>query len=688
MNPPFILGINASHNGACCLLQGDRIVTAIQEERITRRKRHRISGADAAQSISYCLDSAGIGPSDLAMVVVCVQKGASDINNDLHLNPLLRLSYNKTECRVISHHLGHAISTFVTSGFSDAAILVADGVGSYWEDLNEDERVASRIGGRGGQEIVSFFDANGHGIRALEKHFAPRDQWLSSDAWSYGRCPSMPTFRSLGGMYSAVATQIFGDMDEAGKVMGLAPYGKPVHSVESFFTIGSDGGFVFSDCIPALYQTIDRWPNRQVNYQNLAASVQAALETALLVLARRIRSQSQSNHLCLAGGLALNSVANERIVAAEIFPNVHIIPAADDAGAAIGAAYYGYWCLNRQLAKCKLISDGLGRSYTETEIDTAIRATPSIILDKPETIADRTAELLSLGKVVAWFQGGSEFGPRALGNRSILLDPRCQDGKSLLNSKVKHRETFRPFAPSILSDYVDDWFDFGHSARDSRFMLRIARWRNHAKDVVPAVVHVDGTGRLQTVTDADGPFFALLQSFHRRTNIPILLNTSFNIMGEPIVETPSDALWALLFTGIDYCVIGNAIVERCPDRFSLTGLYLQLSNSVAGLTILPTRSQIAPDEIAARARLVGRWGVVEHPMTLRELLAVQLIGHDITIGSLTRILVRDFRDLSISEDDVLLTVASLRRAHIIEVHGAPVTDHVIFGWRNVRKHAD
>jgi carbamoyltransferase len=681
MEAPFILGINASHNGSCCLLRGDRIVAAIQEERLTRRKRHRIGASEPAQSIGYCLETAGITAADLAMVVVCVQKGSRDVRNDVQLNPVLRLAHNNVKCRVISHHLGHAISTFVTSGFTEAAVLVADGVGSYWEDLDQEERAARALGTLPGQEIISLYHANILGLQVIEKHFAPRDRWLSSDAWLYHACPSMPRFESLGGMYSAVAAQIFGDMDEAGKVMGLAPYGSPVHPKEAFYTIASDGHFLFSDAIPAQFQTCERWPKRQQAYEDLAASVQCALESALLYLVERLRKQSSATRLCLAGGLALNSVANERIISEASFSDVHIIPAADDAGVAIGAAYYGLWLLSGRFESSKLLSDGLGRCYSDSEITKSLEDTPAIIINRTDDLHERTAEMLASGQIVGWFQGGAEFGPRALGHRSILCDPRMQGAKDLLNSKVKHRESFRPFAPAVLSDHAADWFDLGSASRESRFMLRVANWRDHARNAVPAVVHVDGTGRLQTVTEADGPFFFLLSAFYRLTNVPILLNTSFNIMGEPIVETPSDALWALLFTGIDYCVIDNRLIRKKAGFGSVLELYPNISKSVLGITLLPRTGVLnfSRDDVVAHVRVERRWGTTEVPITLPQFLAIQLLAAGNSIRDLINAIQRTCPRLHLTDRDGLFVVAALRRNGIVDVKEfSTASDRIIF----------
>lgn len=553
---PWVLGISASHNGAVCLLKGDEIVVAIQEERLSRKKRQRIFGAQHSLAMDYCFDYAGIQPRDLSMIVISVQGRLKSSNQDLTLNPLLKVKEYGTPTMAISHHYAHAFSAFATSGFGESAVLVIDGIGSPEEDLSAEEQKVIKNPVEDAWEIISLYSAAGTTITPLEKHVSEGRQWLTTDR------TCMPKFRSLGGIFSASAVQIFGGDLEAGKVMGLAPYGRPAYPTSDFFEI-VEGRFVFHDKIPARFQHADRWPERQAEYEGLACSAQNALEEALLYLVDHLHDLSPSNNLCYAGGVALNSVANERIIRESKFKNVYIKPAAEDSGPAIGAAYYGLWQLTRKNTRRRLLHDAVGRQYTPSAISTAIAETPATeIIQSTDVISD-TVDLLTAGKIVGWFQGRSELGPRALGQRSILCDPRRPDGKEVLNLRVKHREAFRPFAPVIPLEEAANWFEMDGVSPDSGFMLRVCMFKEDKKEQVPAVVHVDGTGRIQTVTrEANGRFYDLIKKFQEKTGVPIVLNTSFNIMGMPIIETPQDALLCLLSTGIDYCVLEDTLVKK------------------------------------------------------------------------------------------------------------------------------
>jgi carbamoyltransferase len=576
---PWVLGVSASHNGSACLLKGDEIVAAIQEERLVRVKRQRIYGAAPCLSVSYCLDYAGIRPSELDLVVLCVQGKARARAQDILLNPQLRVSLHGVRTLTISHHLGHAVSAFATSGFEESAVLVVDGIGSPYEDLNPDERTRVLGRARGGWESISLYSARGAGISAVEKHLVRGDKWLGK------RRSSMPTFRSLGGMYSAAATQIFGDpMEGAGQVMGLAPYGEAKFPASDFFDV-VDGQFLFRDKVPARFPHGRRWPECQGQYSDLARSVQEALEVAILYLARRLRAAAPSENLCYAGGVALNCVANERLIRESGFKRLHIMPAAEDSGPAVGAAFYGLWQLTARNTRYRLVSDSLGRKYEKAAVDGAIKKTPAVtVLSSPRDVLEETAERLCRGQFAGWFQGGAELGPRALGHRSILADPRKPGAKAALNERVKFRAAFRPFAPSILYEEADKWFECGDTGAESPFMLRVCRFKPHLRERVPAVVHIDGTGRVQTVTKgANGKFYQLLRRFYARTGVPILLNTSFNISGEPIVETPEDALWCLLYTGLDFCVIDDEIVTKAQGFNSILDLYPRIT--AAGCSI-------------------------------------------------------------------------------------------------------
>jgi carbamoyltransferase len=577
---PWVLGLSASHNGAACLLHGDRIVVAVQEERLTRTKRAITHGAYESLAISYCLDAAGITAKDLSLVVLCAANSSRAPEEDLTLNPRLRLGLHGVPHEVVPHHVGHAVGAFATSGFADAAVLVVDGAGSPAADLLPEERQVLAGEAAEGRETISLYRMEGTRLEPLEKHLVERGEWLSLRGPGWLSQVGMPAFGSLGGMYGAVAFQIFGHpLEGAGKVMGLAPYGRPVIPVEDFLR-WTGSGFAYSDAVPRRYPHGERWPARKEEYQDLAASVQRALEEALLVVARRLRAKSGCRRLCYAGGVALNGVANERLVREAGFDEVSFMAAAEDSGTAIGAAYWGLWKLTGENGRRRLLRDAMGRSYPPDAVDAAVRATGALRESRVPDAAEAAAALLEEGKLLGWFEGGSELGPRALGSRSILADPRGREMKDVLNQRVKHREGFRPFAPLILLEDAREWLELDGTSPESPFMLRVVPFRREVRDQVPAVVHADGTGRVQTITRESHPaLHRLVSAFKRRTGIPMLLNTSFNVAGEPIAETPADALWCLLDTDLDGCVFADRVVTKRPDYRSLLDLVPSLAAS-------------------------------------------------------------------------------------------------------------
>jgi carbamoyltransferase len=553
---PWILGISASHNGSACLLRGDEIVVAIQEERLSRFKRHRIYGAGPSRAVAYCLNYARIEPSDLSLVVLCIQGRASDRTHDLTLDPFLNVLTHGIPTITIPHHYGHAVSVFATSGFAESAVLIVDGAGSPVSDFTKDELNVLNGNSPDSWETISLYHASGTNVVALEKHAVDRGAWLIPHDGE------MSSFGSLGGMFSATAEQIFGEVSEAGKVMGLAPYGKPVFPTSEFFDI-TNKRFLFKDTIPLRFRCKERWPNRSSEYEALAASVQSALEDALLYLVRHLRELCSSENLCYAGGVALNSVANERIIRESGFKNVYIMAAAEDSGTAIGAAYHGLWQLTGHNSQRPILHDAPGRTYSPADVSDAVNAAENIyVVNSTDAISD-AVDLLCDGKIIGWFEGGAELGPRALGQRSILCDPRQPEAKDTLNRRVKMREPFRPFAPAVLLEEASDWFDFDGTTPDSPFMLRVVDVKPGKREEIPAIVHVDGTGRIQTLTrENNGRFYELVQKFHAKTGVPVLLNTSFNRMGQPIIETPADAIACLLETGLDCCVFEDRIVFK------------------------------------------------------------------------------------------------------------------------------
>jgi carbamoyltransferase len=464
------------------------------------------------------------------------------------------------------------MSAYATSGFTDSAILVVDGMGSPWEDLSSSEQSAAKVEERGGWESISLYSAVGCTLTPLAKHLVRDGKWLVTDD------PGMPRFGSLGGMFSAAAKQIFDNHMEAGKVMGLAAYGRPEIRSAEFYLI-KDDRFKFSDTVCGRYKEPVRWPEMEAEYKVLAASVQAALEEALSYLVCKLRLLCSSKNLCFTGGVALNSLANERLVRESGYDNIHFFPAAEDSGIAVGAAFYGLFHLHGAFPRRRIAKDTYGKRYNQAEVLRAVGEIPGLEVRSVADPIEHAAEMLTNGKAIGWFQGGSELGPRALGQRSILFDPRRPDGKDHLNTHIKHRETFRPFAPACLLEESPRWFELSDRVCGSPFMMRACRVRPEVMDLIPAVVHVDGSARIQTLTKQNnGDFYDLVRRFYEKTGIPMVLNTSFNIAGEPLVETPADALWCLLATGLDECVIEGRIVVKKNSFHSLLDLYPQLAS--------------------------------------------------------------------------------------------------------------
>jgi len=556
-------------------LRGSEIIVAVQEERLSRIKRHRIYGAQRSLAVAYCLSAAGISAKDLSLVVLSGQRSNTSPEEDVHLNPQLQVDLHRVPVLLASHHLAHAASTFYTSGWDAAAILVVDGIGSPQSDLSAQESRAIRHAVRDGYEAISIYlGSRAEGLVPIEKHLVEDGAWLTL------RQGQMPTFGTLGGMYSAAAYQIFGNAMDAGKVMGLAPLGQALHMADEFLC-WTDSHFKFSDQITRKFDGRKPWPEHQPEYQVLASSVQAALEKGLLKLVRHVRQSSSEVHLCYSGGVALNSVANTRILRSRLFDDLYVFPAAEDSGVAVGAAYIGLQALCGQVDTRRSDRDSVGVRYSEDEVTTAIHKTPAIKARSGNSIS-QAVEILSQGGILGWFQRGSELGPRALGARSILCDPRRAANKELLNGRIKRREGFRPFAPAILRERVHEWFEVSANEWEYPFMLHVYPFRQEKRALVPAVVHVDGTGRLQTVArETDPVFHELIRTFEEATGVPIVLNTSMNVRGEPIAETPLDALQMLLISGLDACVIENRLVTRDESIGSL----LELTPYIAAETI-------------------------------------------------------------------------------------------------------
>ncbi len=584
-----ILGISAFyHDSAAVLIRDGKIVAAAQEERFTR-KRH--DQAFPAEAIAYCLKEGGITAAQLDYVAFYdkpllkferilqtylsyAPKGLASflmamplwLKEKLGLSSEIRerLGY---EGKIIftEHHESHAASAFFPSPFQEAAVLTMDGVGEW--------ATASYGVGRGNKLTL-----NG------ELRF-PHSLGLLYSAFTY-----YTGFKVNSGEY---------------KVMGLAPYGEPKYKdliLTQLLDLREDGSFrmnmeyfgygdglrMTNARFDALFGGPPRAPESKLTQRemDLAASVQAATEEIMLRMARHVRKETGMKNLCLAGGVALNCVGNGKIWDAKIFDDIWIQPAAGDAGGALGAAYFvwHHYLNHPRLADGSHDSQQgsyLGPSYSRSEIESFLKSrnAPYDVLD-PKDLPVKVAKLLSEGSIIGWFSGRMEYGPRALGARSILGDPRNPQMQAKMNIKIKFRESFRPFAPVVLREKVSEWFEFDH---DSAYMLLCAPVKasrripetsadkarfgidrlNVPRSDIPAVTHVDYSARLQTVTqEVHGPYYELLKAFDALTGCPVLINTSFNVRGEPIVCAPEHAYACFMRTDIDYLVLGDCLLDK------------------------------------------------------------------------------------------------------------------------------
>lgn len=591
-----ILGVSAFyHDSAAALIEDGVVVAAAQEERFTRKKHDDRFPENAIQ---YCLDEAGIVLNDVDYVafydkpflkferlletyLAFAPSGFRSfkmaipvwLKEKLFQKDLLHKKFKKfdedfdwqNKLLFSEHHQSHAASAFFPSPFEEAIVLTMDGVGEW--------ATTSVAVGRGRELNM-----------VREIHF-PHSLGLLYSAFTY-----YTGFKVNSGEY---------------KVMGLAPYGEPVYKdliLEKLMDVKEDGSFrldqqYFNYCTGLTmtnrkFDELFGGPPRQAEerltqkHMDLAASVQAVTEEVVLRLTRSLSQEYGIKNLCLAGGVALNCVANGKVLRDQAFEKVWVQPAAGDAGGALGAALNAYHLFQQQPRKLNGAMDGMKGSYLgpelpQTEIEKRLTATGAkfSVLGDDETI-DATAEAMADGKAIGWFQGRMEFGPRALGGRSIIADPRSPEMQKTLNLRVKYRESFRPFAPSVLREDVSDWFEIDS---DSPYMLMVApvaekRRREMTEDEnalfgieklnvprsdIPAVTHVDYSARIQTVHKETNPrYHALISAFKKRTGCPVVVNTSFNVRGEPIVCTPEDAFRCFMGSEIEVLVCGNCFLKK------------------------------------------------------------------------------------------------------------------------------
>jgi carbamoyltransferase len=602
MKHTYVLGINAyDHDVSACLLRDGEIAFAIAKERITRRKHDT---GFYAKVVDYCLAAEGISLDDVDLVVRncyvlpvedleqrMVSTDVPEVMNDIERahaekHPLYLSKSNNVV--TVSHHLAHAYSAFAMCPFDEGVVMVVDGVGNYCADIAEPHQLTEGVNPLA-RESESYYQFKGSKLEALRKIWLNPVRGFLSDEFYY-----MP---GLGALYSRVSIYIFAHWNKCGEVMGLAPYGradaiKPMLKARNDEVELTEWGMEFNK--PFLPERDRNWeasPSME-HWKDVAWRVQDDTEKLLIERAVWLREKTGAKNLCLAGGVALNCVANGRILREAGFDNIWVQPAAGDDGIAIGCAYYGYLEILKKPRSFVMQHAYLGRDYTDEEVRSALEQ-PLIRLQtrvaESSDICRDSAKLLSEGRVFAWFQGRSEFGPRSLGNRSILADPRRAEMKDTLNRRVKHRQSFRPFAPVVLAERAGEIFE---GDGESPYMLLVKHVRREWQDKIPAIVHVDGTARVQTIREDQNPrLYRLIKEFEALTGVPVLLNTSLNVKGEPIVETPGDAIACFLGTGIDCLAIHDHLVtkNRLHGVFSpFRSAYSEMSTVVRrGLTVEP-----------------------------------------------------------------------------------------------------
>ena len=603
-----ILGISAYyHDSAAALLIDGKIVAAAQEERFTRKKH---DSGFPTNAINFCLAEAGISGEQvdqvvfyekplpkferlletyfayaphgfqsfaMAMPVWLSEKLFQKRNLIKELEQSVDAKANWREKMLFSeHHLSHAASAFYPSPFESAAVLTMDGVGEW--------------------PTTSLALGKGKELEILKEIHFPHSLGLLYSAFTY-----FTGFKVNSGEY---------------KVMGLAPYGKPIYSqliLDKLIDLKPDGSFrlnmEYFDYPAGLKMTNNKFAElfggkvRKAESEltqremDLAASIQEVTEEVVLRLGKSIAAETGEKNLCLAGGVALNCVANGKLLRANVFENIWIQPAAGDAGGALGAALAVHHLMNGATRTVNHAGDDmkgsyLGTHYNQTEIEQRLAAAGAVFETvSDEQLIEQTATALAEGQAVGWHQGRMEFGPRALGGRSILADPRNEETQRVLNLKVKFRESFRPFAPSVLREHVNEWFDLN---TDSPYMLLVAdvaknkqkamtaeqealfgiEKLNVPRSQIPAVTHVDYSARIQTVHQDTNPrYHALISKFYEKTGCPVVVNTSFNVRGEPIVESPEDAFRCFMGSNLDFLAVGNAILRKVNQQAHLIADY-------------------------------------------------------------------------------------------------------------------
>ncbi|MFH1202707.1 MAG: carbamoyltransferase [Candidatus Omnitrophota bacterium] len=589
-----ILGVSCFyHDAAAAILKDGVLLAAAEEERFSRKKHDFDFPINA---INFCLDAAGLGSKDLDYVIfyekpfikferiLLTTIGAFPRSWGMFRESMITWLLDKLWIKQIiheklgvpsekilfsEHHMSHAASAYLCSPFDKAAIITVDGVGEW--------------------ATATLGKAEGNNITILKEIRFPH---------------------SLGLLYSAFTAFLGFEVNEGEyKVMGMAPYGEPkyVDKVYKLIESGDDGAFWLNMKYFSFHYSTSRTFNKRFaelfgnprdhklhfftpssgypeyfgpkpknyeelaslnqHYADIAASIQRVTEEIILKMANYLYKETHFENLCIGGGVGLNCVANGRILRESEFKRIYVQPAAGDGGAAIGAAFYLYNSILNNPRRFVLNHVYWGQDYSNSQIKKFLEENKIKYeyIENDDRLFEKTADYLIEGKVVGWFQGRFEWGPRALGNRSILADARRQDMKDVINTKIKFREPYRPFAPSVLAEMAEEFFELEDSWNQpaARFMLLVTPVKVDKKSLVPAITHVDGSARPQLVfKDINPRYYKMIERFYQKTGVPLVLNTSFNLKGEPIVNTPSDAYSTFIRSGMDRLVLGNFIISR------------------------------------------------------------------------------------------------------------------------------
>lgn len=554
-----VLGFSVGHDKGAVIIENGKILIGITQERLSRVKHDgaHVGGLIPTESIKYCLNNTSLTFKDIDLWVYSTTEEVDDVIEKF----FKELKYDISQKHeFIPHHLAHAYSTFFSSGFDEAVVVVADASGSILNERNRLHEWYPNISNEELNEGESWTE----GISIF--NFTKKEQNEVYKKWIKYPVPiDTNEGVSVGTVYSLGSLQLIYEPQShtwpAGKLMGLASYAdKDIVAEAPEYTVWTDDGDIFipnNTIYPRVTYDADFFSRACV-----AGIYQREQERVSLMLAELGKKLTQSKNICVAGGSFLNCNSNEQILNSGLYENCYFLPPSDDSGIPLGCAWYGYQLVS-PINKVEPLSPYLGKVYSDREIAESINEHTNLEFKRYENFDDLIEEVSSLlkdNRVIGWFQNGSEIGPRALGNRSILASPIQKWMTGYINSDIKKREWYRPFAPAVLFEHQSDIFE---SDVYSPYMLVTTSVKEEWRNKIPAVTHIDNSARHQSVTEQSNPrFYKLINAFYNKTGVPVLLNTSFNGPHEPIVESPSDAIKTMFSCKLDFLVIGNILIKR------------------------------------------------------------------------------------------------------------------------------